>query len=104
GAARGRPRRGRARERPDALRAPGRRLGADRMTLALLIAVAVMITTIVVLLGASVRVLREYERGVVFRLGRVMKQRGPGLILLVPAVDRMVRVGLRPGTLKIPAT
>jgi regulator of protease activity HflC (stomatin/prohibitin superfamily) len=48
-------------------------------------------------------VLREYERGVVFRLGRVMEQRGPGLILLVPAVDRMVKVSLRTVTLKIPA-
>ena len=73
------------------------------MTLALLIAVAVVIAAIAVLLGASVRVLREYERGVVFRLGRVMKQRGPGLILLVPGVDRMVRVSLRTVTLKIPA-
>jgi regulator of protease activity HflC (stomatin/prohibitin superfamily) len=73
------------------------------MTLALLIVVAVVIATVAVLVGASVRVLREYERGVVFRLGRVMKQRGPGLILLVPGVDRMVRVSLRTVTLKIPA-
>ena len=73
------------------------------MTLALLILVGVVIATIAVLVGASVRVLREYERGVVFRLGRVMKQRGPGLILLVPGVDRMVRVSLRTVTLKIPA-
>ena len=73
------------------------------MTLAVLILVAVVVATIAVLVGSSVRVLREYERGVVFRLGRVMKQRGPGLILLVPAVDRMVRVSLRTVTLKIPA-
>jgi regulator of protease activity HflC (stomatin/prohibitin superfamily) len=73
------------------------------MTLALLIVVCVVIATIAVLVGASVRVLREYERGVVFRLGRVTKQRGPGLILLVPGVDRMVRVSLRTVTLKIPA-
>jgi regulator of protease activity HflC (stomatin/prohibitin superfamily) len=53
--------------------------------------------------AASVRVLREYERGIVFRLGRVTGARGPGLILLVPAVDRMVRVSLRTVTLKIPA-
>src|SRR3954454_17685433 len=55
------------------------------------------------LAAASVRILREYERGVVFRLGRVTSQRGPGLILLVPAIDRMVRVSLRTVTLKIPA-
>jgi len=55
-----------------------------------------------VLAGASVRVLREYERGVVFRLGRVIDQKGPGLVLLVPAVDRMVRVSLRTVTMRIP--
>jgi regulator of protease activity HflC (stomatin/prohibitin superfamily) len=52
--------------------------------------------------GASIRVLREYERGVVFRLGRLMDQRGPGLILLVPTIDRMVRISLRTITLTVP--
>jgi regulator of protease activity HflC (stomatin/prohibitin superfamily) len=47
-------------------------------------------------------VLREYERGVVFRLGRLMEQRGPGLILLMPTIDRMVRVSLRTITLTVP--
>src|SRR5437764_3282148 len=51
----------------------------------------------------SVRVLREYERAVVFRLGRLMEQRGPGLVLLTPAIDRMVRVSLRTVTLTVPA-
>ena len=73
------------------------------MILAVLILVLVVVATIAVLVASSVRVLREYERGVVFRLGRVTKQRGPGLVLLVPAVDRMVRVSLRTVTLKIPA-
>ena len=53
--------------------------------------------------AASVRVLREYERGVVFRLGRVTSQRGPGMIFLRPGIDRMVRVSLRTVTLDIPA-
>ncbi len=53
-------------------------------------------------LGASVRVLREYERGVVFRLGRLIATKGPGLILLIPLVDRMERVDLRTVTLNIP--
>jgi regulator of protease activity HflC (stomatin/prohibitin superfamily) len=52
--------------------------------------------------GASIRVLREYERGVAFRLGRLLGERGPGLILLVPVVDRMVRVDLRTVTFNIP--
>jgi regulator of protease activity HflC (stomatin/prohibitin superfamily) len=53
-------------------------------------------------LGTSVRVLREYERGVVFRLGRLIATKGPGLILLIPLVDRMERVDLRTVTLNIP--
>jgi regulator of protease activity HflC (stomatin/prohibitin superfamily) len=73
------------------------------MIAAIVILVAVAVVAAVVLAGASVRVLREYERGVVFRLGRVTAQRGPGLIFLLPVVDRMVRVSLRTVTLKIPA-
>ncbi|HKT83437.1 MAG TPA: slipin family protein [Solirubrobacterales bacterium] len=53
-------------------------------------------------LGTSVRVLREYERGVIFRLGRLIAQKGPGLILLIPLIDRMVKVDLRTVTLNIP--
>jgi regulator of protease activity HflC (stomatin/prohibitin superfamily) len=52
--------------------------------------------------GASIRVLREYERAVVFRLGRLMEQRGPGLVMLVPTIDRMVRISLRTVTLTVP--
>ena len=53
-------------------------------------------------LGLSVRVLREYERGVIFRLGRLIATKGPGLILLIPVIDRMVKVELRTVTLSIP--
>jgi regulator of protease activity HflC (stomatin/prohibitin superfamily) len=53
-------------------------------------------------LGSAIRVLREYERGVIFRLGRLIAQKGPGLILLFPVIDRMVRVDLRTVTLNIP--
>jgi hypothetical protein len=67
-----------------------------------LIVIAVVAITAIALAGASVRVLREYERGVVFRLGRVIDQKGPGLVLLIPGVDRMVRVSLRTITLRIP--
>jgi regulator of protease activity HflC (stomatin/prohibitin superfamily) len=78
-------------------------MGADLVIIALVIVLAFIAATAVVIAGASVRVLREYERGVVFRLGRVTSQRGPGLIFLLPAVDRMVRVSLRTVTLKVPA-
>jgi regulator of protease activity HflC (stomatin/prohibitin superfamily) len=53
-------------------------------------------------LGLSVKILREYERGVIFRLGRLIAQKGPGLILLIPLVDRMVKVDLRTVTLNVP--
>src|SRR6187401_3349081 len=70
-------------------------------------AIAIGIVVVVVLfvlffLGSAVRVLREYERGVIFRLGRLIAQKGPGLILLIPVIDRMVRVDLRTVTLNIP--
>ena len=67
-----------------------------------LIALAVLLFTGLVLASASIRVLREYERAIVFRLGRVIQQKGPGLVLLIPMVDRMVRVSLRTVTLQIP--
>ena len=67
--------------------------------LAILIGVALLVA---VLLAAAIRVLREYERGVIFRLGRLLGAKGPGLILLIPVIDRMVRVDLRTVTLNIP--
>ncbi len=55
----------------------------------------VLILFAIVILSAAIRVLREYERGVIFRLGRLIGEKGPGLIFLIPIVDRMVRVSLR---------
>jgi regulator of protease activity HflC (stomatin/prohibitin superfamily) len=67
-----------------------------------LVAVIVLVCVLLAAAAASVRVLREYERAVVFRLGRLLGQRGPGLVLLIPGIDRMVRVSLRTVTLNIP--
>jgi regulator of protease activity HflC (stomatin/prohibitin superfamily) len=73
-----------------------------------MIVTTIIIVLVVLLLGglilaaASVRILREYERGVVFRLGRLLDQRGPGVVMLAPFVDRMVRVSLRTVTQQIP--
>jgi regulator of protease activity HflC (stomatin/prohibitin superfamily) len=71
--------------------------------------VAVVIAIVVLLiifgaivLAAGVRILREYERGVIFRLGRLIAQKGPGLIFLIPFIDRMVRIDLRTVTLTVP--
>jgi len=70
--------------------------------MAALIALVVVLAILLVVLASAVRILREYERGVIFRLGRLIAQKGPGLILLIPFVDRMERVDLRTVTLNIP--
>ncbi|HEX9785458.1 MAG TPA: SPFH domain-containing protein [Opitutaceae bacterium] len=57
---------------------------------------------LVLILPAMIRILREYERGVVFRLGKLLRAKGPGLVLLIPIVDRMVRVDLRVVTIDVP--
>ncbi len=69
---------------------------------ALIVVVAALLVVAFLFASSSVRVLREYERGVVFRLGRLVDQKGPGLIFLVPGIDRMVRTSLRTITLNIP--
>jgi regulator of protease activity HflC (stomatin/prohibitin superfamily) len=55
-----------------------------------------------IVLPQMIRILREYERGVIFRLGKLLRAKGPGLILLIPIVDRMVRVDLRVITIDVP--
>jgi regulator of protease activity HflC (stomatin/prohibitin superfamily) len=77
-------------------------MGAAVIT-AILIVVFVLLFLALSAAAMSVRVLREYERGVVFRLGRLMDQRGPGLLLLIPSIDRLVRISLRTVTLRVPA-
>jgi regulator of protease activity HflC (stomatin/prohibitin superfamily) len=57
----------------------------------------------IIVVVSSIKVLREYERAVIFRLGRLIGVKGPGLILLIPFVDRMVRVSLRTVTMDVPA-
>ena len=54
-----------------------------------------ILVLVVFFLSAAIRILNEYERGVIFRLGRVIKAKGPGLIILIPVVDKMVKVSLR---------
>ncbi len=64
--------------------------------------IGVIILFVVLILANAIRILREYERGVVFRLGRLIGAKGPGLIILIPIVDRMVRVSLRTVVLDVP--
>jgi regulator of protease activity HflC (stomatin/prohibitin superfamily) len=70
---------------------------------AALIVIAIFLFLIVLFLFSAIKVAREYERGIVFRLGRLLPNpKGPGLFLLIPVVDRMVKVDLRTITLTIP--
>jgi regulator of protease activity HflC (stomatin/prohibitin superfamily) len=57
---------------------------------------------VVLFLSSAIRILNEYERGVIFRLGRVIGSKGPGLILLVPVIDKMVKVDLRVVAMDVP--
>jgi regulator of protease activity HflC (stomatin/prohibitin superfamily) len=68
----------------------------------LLLGISIAAFALLLLLSASVRIVREYERGVIFRLGRVIAAKGPGLFFIIPIVDRMVKVSLRTVTMDIP--
>jgi regulator of protease activity HflC (stomatin/prohibitin superfamily) len=68
----------------------------------IIVVIAVILVTGLITLANSVKILREYERGVVFRLGRLMEQRGPGMQLLIPSMDRMVKISLRTVTFTVP--
>jgi regulator of protease activity HflC (stomatin/prohibitin superfamily) len=62
----------------------------------------VVILIAIFILASAIRILREYERGVIFRLGRLVGEKGPGFILLIPIVDRMVKVTLRVVAMDVP--
>ena len=70
--------------------------GASLMTLLFIVFFAVYI------LSSAIKVLKEYERGVVFRLGRVIDLKGPGLIIIWPVIDKLVKVSLRTITMDVP--
>lgn len=62
----------------------------------------ILVIFILLILSSAIRILREYERGVIFRLGRLVNVKGPGLILLVPFIDKMVTVSLRTVVMDVP--
>jgi len=62
----------------------------------------VIVLFAIFVLSSAIRILREYERGVIFRLGRLMSVRGPGLIILIPVIDKMVKVSLRTVVMDVP--
>ncbi|MGB4677192.1 MAG: slipin family protein [Aggregatilineales bacterium] len=61
-----------------------------------------IVVVVLMFLGSAVRIVQEYERGVIFRLGRVVGAKGPGLFFIIPVIDRMVKVDLRTVTLDVP--
>lgn len=67
-----------------------------------MIGIVIVIIVFVVILASAIRVIREYERAIVFRLGRLIGAKGPGLILLIPFIDKAVKVDLRVVTLDVP--
>ena len=64
--------------------------------------ILVFIILFIIFLASAIKILPEYERGVIFRLGRVIGAKGPGIIILIPFIDKMVRVSLRVVTLDVP--
>jgi regulator of protease activity HflC (stomatin/prohibitin superfamily) len=68
-----------------------------------LIGFIIVVIFVIVIIAASIRIVAEYERGVIFRLGRIVGAKGPGLFLLIPIVDKMVKIDLRTITLDVPA-
>jgi len=68
-----------------------------------LLAIALVILAVLMVASAAIKVVKEYERGVIFRLGRLVGPKGPGLFFLIPIVDKMVKVDLRVVTLDIPS-
>jgi regulator of protease activity HflC (stomatin/prohibitin superfamily) len=72
------------------------------MSEAVLYGVGAALFVVVALIAAAVRIVNEYERGVIFRLGRVMGAKGPGLFFIIPVIDRMVKVNLQTVTADIP--
>jgi regulator of protease activity HflC (stomatin/prohibitin superfamily) len=61
-----------------------------------------ILVVVVMLIASAVRILKEYERGVIFRLGRLVGARGPGLIILIPIIDKMVKTSLRTVVMDVP--
>jgi regulator of protease activity HflC (stomatin/prohibitin superfamily) len=58
-------------------------------------AISFLVIFLFILAAASIKILREYERGVIFRLGRLIGAKGPGIIFIIPGVDKLLRISLR---------
>jgi len=83
--------------------AKGSETPMDELLATLFSSLGVIVVLLVLLLTSAVKVVQEYERGVIFRLGRLVGAKGPGLFFIIPVVDRMVKIDLRVVTLDIPS-
>jgi len=68
----------------------------------LIVLIIAIVILLLILLSSSIRILREYEVGVIFRLGRYIGNRGPGFVLIIPGIEKMVRVDKRTRTIDVP--
>jgi regulator of protease activity HflC (stomatin/prohibitin superfamily) len=73
------------------------------MSTGAIVAIVIVVIIAIIILFSSIKVFPEYQRGVIFRLGRLMPPKGPGLFFIIPIVDRVVRVDLRTITYDVPA-
>ena len=64
--------------------------------------IVIILFVVLLVLRSAIKIVPEYERGVIFRLGRIIKAKGPGLFFIIPVVDQMIRVDLRTVTLDVP--
>jgi regulator of protease activity HflC (stomatin/prohibitin superfamily) len=81
----------------------GKREKHEELSVEALIVLAIVAIFVMLVLASAIKIVKEYERGVVFRLGRLIGPRGPGLILLIPFIERMVKVDLRTVTMDVPS-
>jgi regulator of protease activity HflC (stomatin/prohibitin superfamily) len=77
-------------------------MGSKDPTGVIMPSIIVIVVLVVLFLVSAIRILREYERGVIFRLGRIINAKGPGLIILIPVIDKMVKVSLRLVVMDVP--
>jgi regulator of protease activity HflC (stomatin/prohibitin superfamily) len=73
------------------------------MDLSIVAVIVVVVVLLIIILSSAVKVFPEYQRGVIFRLGRLSAPKGPGIFLIIPIVDRVVRIDLRTITFDVPA-
>ena len=72
------------------------------MTIGTIIGIVIAVIVVIILLPSAIKILREYERGVIFRFGRLRAAKGPGIFLIIPFIDKMIKVDLRTITLDVP--